>query len=94
MRRACPLERSLQLGADWWPLKMARELDDAILNLRTNELELGLWIIENDRRRQCRPSRIEILFCNTTKTGSSAKFLACCGEHSRDSTSLRARCMR
>lgn len=33
-------------GADWWPLKLARELDDAILNLRTNELEAGTWVIK------------------------------------------------
>jgi benzoyl-CoA-dihydrodiol lyase len=33
------------LGAAWWPLAMARELDDAILLLRTNELELGTWIL-------------------------------------------------
>jgi len=33
-------------GASWWPLQMARELDDAILGLRTNELELGLWILK------------------------------------------------
>ena len=33
-----------ELGARWWPLQMSRELDDAILSLRTNELELGLWI--------------------------------------------------
>ena len=32
-------------GSSWWPLQMARELDDAILHLRTNELELGLWIL-------------------------------------------------
>jgi benzoyl-CoA-dihydrodiol lyase len=32
-------------GANWWPLKLARELDDAILNLRTNELEVGTWVI-------------------------------------------------
>jgi len=32
-------------GANWWPLKMARELDDAILMLRTNHLELGLWVL-------------------------------------------------
>lgn len=38
------LEGALELGADWWPLKMARELDDLILSLRVNELELGLWI--------------------------------------------------
>jgi benzoyl-CoA-dihydrodiol lyase len=36
----------LELGPAWWPLKMARELDDAILSLRTNELELGLWILK------------------------------------------------
>jgi benzoyl-CoA-dihydrodiol lyase len=39
------LEAALAAGATWWPLQMARELDDAILSLRTNELELGLWIL-------------------------------------------------
>ncbi|HEX2543719.1 MAG TPA: benzoyl-CoA-dihydrodiol lyase, partial [Ramlibacter sp.] len=33
-------------GVDWWPLQFARELDDAILNLRTNELEIGTWVIK------------------------------------------------
>src|SRR5262245_51128148 len=33
-------------GAQWWPLAMARELDDAILHLRTNETALGLWLLE------------------------------------------------
>ncbi len=33
-------------GAGWWPLAMARELDDAILMLRTNELEVGTWILK------------------------------------------------
>jgi len=32
-------------GADWWPLAMARELDDAILMLRTNEPEIGIWVL-------------------------------------------------
>jgi benzoyl-CoA-dihydrodiol lyase len=40
------VENALASGAHWWPLQMARELDDAILNLRTNELELGLWIMK------------------------------------------------
>jgi len=40
------LDKVLAAGADWWPLQMARELDDAILTLRTSELELGLWIIK------------------------------------------------
>ena len=33
-------------GAAWWPLAMARELDDAILLLRTNELEIGTWVLK------------------------------------------------
>jgi len=40
------LEKVLTAGAEWWPLQMARELDDAILTLRTSELELGLWILK------------------------------------------------
>ena len=35
-------------GAAWWPLAMARQLDDAILNLRTNELEIGTWILKTE----------------------------------------------
>ena len=36
------------LGADWWPLKMGRELDDAILMLRTNELDVGTWLLKTE----------------------------------------------
>src|SRR4030095_6181891 len=32
-------------GVKWWPLAMARELDDAILMLRTNHLHAGTWIL-------------------------------------------------
>ncbi|MEJ2174131.1 MAG: 2,3-epoxybenzoyl-CoA dihydrolase [bacterium] len=39
-------EEILKQGVEWWPLKLARELDDAILMLRTNELELGLWLLK------------------------------------------------
>ncbi len=39
------VERVHELGADFWPLAMTRELDDLILRLRSNELELGTWII-------------------------------------------------
>ena len=31
-------------GDRWWPLAMARELDDSILMLRTNDLDIGTWI--------------------------------------------------
>ncbi len=40
------LDAIVALGADWWPLAMARELDDAILMLRTNHLELGTWVLK------------------------------------------------
>jgi benzoyl-CoA-dihydrodiol lyase len=40
------LDAALALGAAWWPLAMARELDDAVLHLRTNETALGLWLLE------------------------------------------------
>jgi len=43
---AYTLESALVAGAHWWPLQMARELDDAILTLRTTELDLGLWILK------------------------------------------------
>jgi benzoyl-CoA-dihydrodiol lyase len=33
-------------GATWWPLAVARQLDDAILMLRTNDLDIGLWILK------------------------------------------------
>jgi benzoyl-CoA-dihydrodiol lyase len=40
------LEKVTAAGANWWPLQMARELDDAILTLRASELDLGLWILK------------------------------------------------
>jgi benzoyl-CoA-dihydrodiol lyase len=42
------IEEILEAGARWWPLQMARELDDAILSLRTNHLELGLWLLKTE----------------------------------------------
>jgi len=33
-------------GEHWWPLQMARELDNAILIMRVNELELGLLLLK------------------------------------------------
>jgi benzoyl-CoA-dihydrodiol lyase len=35
-------------GCSFWPLAMVRELDDAILLLRTNEPELGLWVLKSE----------------------------------------------
>ena len=35
-------------GSNWYPLAMARELDDAILSMRTNELDIGTWLIRSE----------------------------------------------
>ncbi len=40
------LDAIVEAGARWWPLRFARELDDAILSMRTNELEIGTWIFK------------------------------------------------
>jgi len=38
----------MELGCDFWPLAMARELDDAILHLRFNEDAIRTWIFRTD----------------------------------------------
>jgi benzoyl-CoA-dihydrodiol lyase len=35
-------------GAAWYPLVLARELDDAILSMRTNELDIGTWLLKTE----------------------------------------------
>jgi benzoyl-CoA-dihydrodiol lyase len=35
-------------GAKWYPLALARELEDAILSMRTNELDIGVWLIKTE----------------------------------------------
>ena len=38
-------------GADFWPLQVARELDDAILHLRINELETAMFVFKSHGER-------------------------------------------
>ena len=40
------IEAIQQAGDSWYPLQMARELDDAILCLRSNELDIGTWLLK------------------------------------------------
>ena len=35
-------------GAQWYPLQLARELEDAILSMRTNELDIGTWLVKTE----------------------------------------------
>ena len=37
-------------GAAWYPLQLARELDDAILAMRSNEPDIGTWLITTEGR--------------------------------------------
>jgi benzoyl-CoA-dihydrodiol lyase len=37
----------VSLGAEFWPLKLARELDDAILHIRLNELETAALVFKS-----------------------------------------------
>ena len=39
---------AIGMGADFWPLRLARELDDAILHLRVNELEVGSILLGSE----------------------------------------------
>jgi len=41
-------EAAQALGCNFWPLAVARALDDAILHLRTNEPDLGLWVFRTE----------------------------------------------
>jgi benzoyl-CoA-dihydrodiol lyase len=41
-----PEDMKLERAADWYPLRLARELDRAILELRHNHLDVGLWLLK------------------------------------------------
>jgi len=51
----------LAAGAHWWPLQMARELDDAILSLRLNQPELGLWVMKTSGDAEAVLAQDEVL---------------------------------
>ena len=59
-------------GAAFWPLQLARELDDAILDIRLNELEIATIVFKSvgDPRR-CSPTTRSSM--PTTTIGSRAK---------------------
>jgi benzoyl-CoA-dihydrodiol lyase len=57
------------LGDRWWPLQMARELDDAILLLRANEPECGLLLLKTSGDLQA------VLACGATLLKLSGDWL-------------------
>src|ERR1051325_3726050 len=42
-----PQQVKMEKSADWYPLRLARELDRAILDLRHNYLDVGLWLFKS-----------------------------------------------
>ena len=48
MEQPGEIDAIVAAGANWWPLRFARELDDAILSMRTNELEIGTWVFKTE----------------------------------------------
>jgi benzoyl-CoA-dihydrodiol lyase len=42
------VDAARELGAAFWPLAVTREIDDVILDLRTNESELGTWLLRTN----------------------------------------------
>jgi len=41
-----PESTTLERSAEWYPLRLARELDRAVLDLRQNQLDIGLWVLK------------------------------------------------
>ena len=39
---------AVERSADWWPLAAARELEDAVLMLRTNHEQVGAWVLKTE----------------------------------------------
>ena len=63
------VEQIHNAGHQWWPLAMARELDDAILMLRVNELELGLMLFKTSGNPQA------VLAADTVMLANQADWL-------------------
>jgi benzoyl-CoA-dihydrodiol lyase len=64
-------EAILAAGASFWPLRVFREIDDAVLRLRLNEPEIGVVVVktEGDRRSCFRPMKCS---SSNARTGSCA----------------------
>ena len=42
-----PERVKFEKSADWYPLRLARELERTILDLRHNQLDIGLWVLKS-----------------------------------------------
>ncbi len=51
-------------GASWYPLALGRELEDAILSMRTNELDIGMWVVRTEGEVGAVLAMDEVLMAN------------------------------
>ena len=71
-------------GAAFWPLAVARELDDLILDLRTNETEIGTWVFKTAGDAARVLAHDELLLAQRRRaTGSPTR--SCCTGSGRSS---------
>ena len=75
-RRPTP-RRCSRRASDYWPLAVTRALDDLILRLRTNEPELGTWVLPHPRRRRPGAGLRRAARASWPTTGSSTR----CGHY-------------
>jgi benzoyl-CoA-dihydrodiol lyase len=63
------IDGMMALGASFWPLQVARELDDAILHLRINELEIAMVVFKSHGERA------NVLACDALLEANKAHWL-------------------
>jgi benzoyl-CoA-dihydrodiol lyase len=63
------LDGMIAQGAGFWPLQVARELDDAILHLRINELEIAMLVFKSHG------DPVQVLACDTLLEANKAHWL-------------------
>ena len=81
-------------GAGFWPLAVTRELDDLILDLRTNEPELGTWVFRTEGEAAA-GARATTTSCSPTRaTGSPTRSCTTSSARCGGWTSPAAACSR
>jgi benzoyl-CoA-dihydrodiol lyase len=63
------IDGMIAAGASFWPLQVARELDDAILHLRINELEIAMLVFKSHGERA------NVLACDAFLEANKAHWL-------------------
>ena len=84
--RPSALDDIVAAGARWWPLAMARELDDAILMLRANEPELGTLLLKTRGAVAAVLATDAAMLAQGAAIGSCARRSASCAARCRGST--------